>query len=30
LNSGVNDLRGRGLLRSMLSMTDILPQGQHP
>src|SRR5919106_1867992 len=25
LNSGVNDLRGRGFLRSMLSMTDILP-----
>src|ERR671912_1283375 len=25
LNSGVNDRRGRGFLRSMLSMTDILP-----
>lgn len=25
LNSGVNDRRGRGLLGSMLSMTDILP-----
>ena len=30
LNSGVNDLRGRGLLGSMLSMTDILPGAPPP